>query len=89
MLSNYQIKIAIFYISPTGNFKKLVPNFFDKEKYVLHYESLHFYLRLVLKLKNSSCIRIQSITTVQTICRNLTQKRQKKMEAKMEKCCTN
>ena len=26
-------------------------NFFDKEKYVLHYENLQLYLRLVLKLK--------------------------------------
>ena len=25
---------------PFGNIKKLVPNFFDKEKYVLHYENL-------------------------------------------------
>ena len=26
-------------------------NFFDKEKYVLHYENLQLYLRVVLKLK--------------------------------------
>ena len=30
---------------------KLVPNFFDKEKYVLRYENLKLYLRLGLKLK--------------------------------------
>ena len=46
--------------------KNLVPNFLDKEKYVLHYENLQFYLRLVLKLKNTSRIRIQSITIVKT-----------------------
>ena len=31
--------------------KKLVPNFLDKEKYVLYYENLQLYLRLGLKLK--------------------------------------
>ena len=43
-----------------GNVKKLVTNFFDKEKYVLHYENLQFYLRLGLKIlkKDTSCIRI-------------------------------
>ena len=34
-----------------GNVKKLVPSFFDKEKYVLHYGNLQLYLRLGLKLK--------------------------------------
>ena len=28
-----------------------MPNFFDKEKYALHYENLQLYLRLGLKLK--------------------------------------
>ena len=51
-----------------GNVKKLVPNFFDKEKYVLHYENLQFYLKLALKLKKKPLrIRIQSITIVKTI----------------------
>ena len=36
---------------PTGNVKKLVSNFFEKEKYVLQYESLQLYLRIQLKLK--------------------------------------
>ena len=36
---------------PIGNVKKLVPNFFDKEKYVIQYENLQLYLRLGLKLK--------------------------------------
>ena len=31
--------------------KKIVSNFFDKRKYVLHYENLQLYLRLGLKLK--------------------------------------
>ena len=43
-----------------GNVKKLVPNFFDKENYVLHCENLQLYLRLGLKLKkNTLRIRIQ------------------------------
>ena len=41
MLPNYQLK----------NFKKLVPNFSGKEKYVIHYENLQLYLKLELKLK--------------------------------------
>ena len=43
--------IADFYNIFVGNDEKLVPNFFDKEKYVLHYENLQLYLRVVLKLK--------------------------------------
>ena len=44
MLSEYQLKISDLYNIPTGNVKKLVPNFFDKEKYVLHHEKLQLYL---------------------------------------------
>ena len=43
--------IADFYNIPIDNVKKLVPNIFDKEKYVLHYENLQLYLRLGVKLK--------------------------------------
>ena len=47
-MSNYQLKIFIGIIkkkkNPIGNIKKLVPNFFEKEKCVLHYERLHLYL---------------------------------------------
>ena len=39
-----------------------MPNYFDKEKYVLYYENL----KLGLKLKNIR-IRIQSITMVKII----------------------
>ena len=41
--------VSDFYNILIGNVKKLVPNFFDKEKYVLHYENLQFYLTLGLK----------------------------------------
>ena len=34
MLFNYQLKITSLYNIPTGNVKKLVLNFFDKEEYV-------------------------------------------------------
>ena len=51
MLSNFQLKITDFYNIPVGNFKKLVPDFFDKENYGLYYENLQLYLRLGLKLK--------------------------------------
>ena len=50
MLSEYQLKIADLYN---------MPNFFDKEKYLIHYENLQLYLRLGLKLKiNTLRIRI-------------------------------
>ena len=52
MLFNDQLKIADLYNIPIGNVKKLVPNFFDKEKYMIHYENWKLYLRLGLKLKN-------------------------------------
>ena len=51
MLSDYQLKVTVLYYTPIGNFKKLVPNFFDKENYVLYSENLQLYLRLGLKLK--------------------------------------
>ena len=36
MLSEYQVKTADLYIISIGNVEKLVPNLFDKEKYVIH-----------------------------------------------------
>ena len=49
MLSNYLLKIADFYNILISNVKKLVPNFFDEEKYVLHYENLQLYTRIKTK----------------------------------------
>ena len=51
MLSDEQLKIADHYNNPVGNVKTLVPNLFDKEKYVIHSENFKLYLRLALKLK--------------------------------------
>ena len=50
-MSDYQLKIANLYNIPFGNVKKLVPNFFDKEKHVIHYEKLQIYLTVGMKLK--------------------------------------
>ena len=59
MFSEYQLEIADHYNIPIGNVKNLVPNFFDQEKYVIHYENLKLYLRLGLELKKvTSHIRI-------------------------------
>ena len=52
MVSEYQLKVADICNIPVGNVKKLVHNFFDKEKYMLHYENLKLQLRLGLKVKN-------------------------------------
>ena len=46
MLSDYQLKIADLYNILIANVKKLVPNFFDEEKYVLHYETCNFTSKL-------------------------------------------
>ena len=51
ILFEYQVKIADSYNIPVSNVTKSVLNSFCKEKYVLHYEHLQLYLRLVLKLK--------------------------------------
>ena len=59
MLPEYQLTITDLYNISNGNVKRIVPNFFDNKKY----------LRLGLKLKNTSFIRIQSITMVKTIYR--------------------
>ena len=48
MLPIYQLKITAFYQIPIGTVKKMLPNFFNKEKYLLHYENLQIYLRLGL-----------------------------------------
>ena len=56
MLSECQLRIPDLFNITIGNFKKLVPNVFDKEKYVLHYENFQLYLRLGAKLKKIQCI---------------------------------
>ena len=40
MLSEYQLNIADLYIIPIAKVKKLVLNFFNKEKYVIHCKNL-------------------------------------------------
>ena len=49
MLSDYQLKIAADYNVSIVNVKKLIPDFFDKGKYVLHYKNLKFWLRFKIK----------------------------------------
>ena len=68
----------------------MVPNFFDKEKYVLYYESLELYLRLeikkiycVLEFNQSQWLKIYVEFNTQKIIEA------EKMETKMEKDCTN
>ena len=51
MLLDYQLKIAVECNISIGNVKKLVSNFFYKEKHVLHYKNFQLYLRLGLKTK--------------------------------------
>ena len=68
MLSDYQLKVADHCNILTGNLNELVSKFFDKQRYLIHYESLQLYLKLGLKLKtNTLCIRIQPISRPKTI----------------------
>ena len=48
MLPEYRLKIADLCNVPSGNAKKLLPNFSDKEKYVIDYRNLQLYLRVGL-----------------------------------------
>ena len=45
------IKYSYLHNIPIGNVKKLLPDFFDKKRHVIHYENLQLYLRLGLKPK--------------------------------------
>ena len=40
MSCHYRLNIVDFNKTPVGNVKNLVPIFFDKEKYALHYVNL-------------------------------------------------
>ena len=51
ILSEYQLKIVDLWSILIGNVKKLAPNLFDIEMYVIHHKNLQLYLRLGLKLK--------------------------------------
>lgn len=65
-MSNYQLRITYFYNIPIGAVKKLEANFFDTESIWFVMKTNNF-IRLGLKLKKTSRIRIQSITMVSQI----------------------
>ena len=50
MSSKYCSDIASKYGIKVGGVKKLIPNFGDKIKYVVHYRNLQYYLSLGMKL---------------------------------------
>ena len=93
MLSGYQLKIAVLYNISVGNVKKLVPNFLDKEKYVIHYENLQFYLRLGLKLKKIYRVlqfnQPEWLTPYAVFNTEKKNRSRKKMMSKMKKRCTS
>ena len=73
MLFKYQLLIADFHNIPIGNVKKLAPDFFDKENYVLHYEDL----------------QLDGIKSKKYITNTQNRIEPKNMKTKMEKNCTN
>ena len=93
MLSNYQLKIANFYVIPFGSVKKLVSNFFVKEKSVLHYENLQLYLRLGLKPKKKHGLlefnQSHWVKAYIDFNSQMKEQKQKKMVTKIEKRCAN
>ena len=50
MLSDYSREILEREKMTIGKVEKLIPNLYDKEKYVLHYRNLQLYLKLGMKL---------------------------------------
>ena len=84
--------IADFYKISFSNVKKLVHNFFDKEKYVFRYENLQLYLRLGLKLKKiHHVLEFNQSQWLKPYVEFNMQKRivAEKMVTKIEKRCTN
>ena len=75
MLSEYQLKVPDLYNILIGNVKKLLRNFFDKEKYVIHYENLQLYLRLKIKLKKNRVLEFIQSPWLKTYNELNTQKR--------------
>ena len=80
ILSDYQFKIGDLNNIPIGNDKKLVSNFFDKEKYVIHYENVQLYLRLGLKLKKDRVLEFNQSQWLKQCVELRTQKRVKAEE---------
>ena len=88
MLANCQLKIADLYNISIDNVKKLAANFFGKEKCVLHYEILQILLET--RIKTKKICRILEFNQSQWV--NSThkkEKKQQKIEAKIEMGCTN
>ena len=49
-MSDYQLKIADEYNISTGNVKQQALNFFNKQKYVLHYKNLKLHYKIRIKI---------------------------------------
>ena len=90
MLPEYQLKIDDLCNIPIGNAKKLLPNFFDKEKYLIDYRNLQLYLRVRLNKKLHHVLKFKKSQWLKPYIEFNKQKRieGEKMETKMEKHCT-
>ena len=66
-LFDYQLKISVNYNIPIDNFKKLLPNVSDKEKCDSLWELTTLLKTRIEANKNTSCIRVQSISMGRTI----------------------
>ena len=86
-INYYQLKIADFYNIPINNVEKLVPNCFDKEQFVFHFENLQRYLTLGLKLKRIH--RVLECDQSQWLKSYVKKIKAEIVLRKMEKRCTN
>ena len=92
LLSDYQLKSVDLYSISVGNVENLVSNFYDKGKYLIHYENLQLYIRLGLKLRKIH--RVLELNQSQWLkpyveLTHKEEQKQKKMVTKMEKRCSN
>ena len=91
-MPDYKLKIADLYNISIGSVKRLVPTFFDKEKYVFLYKNLWLYLRAGSKLKKIHCIlEFNQSQRLKPNIKFKTQKeqKQKKIMTNLEKRCIN
>lgn len=89
ILCDYQLKTTDEVNISIGNVKELVPESFNKEKYVHHYKNMQLYLRLGLILDNrrSKCFAYQNSIyqnnqTIHQISKTIEAKKKKKITLK-------
>ena len=80
MLSNHFKDIVDRYHIKVGGFKKLIPNLYDKSKYIIHYKHLKHYLGLGMKLvKIHRILNFEQSKWLKSYCDFNTEKRRERV----------